>query len=138
MGVRLAGSDSAAPSGGANASAWRLTNKAVVILPRIDHSSFCPGFQVPGDVFPAEASQKEAMAAIGASVGAFLALHTPQSAAVQAAAYDLLAEKLAWTRLLLAPLQAAYKYEAGSNDISGNDKTAPLCPVAQKLMAGSA
>merc|ERR1711871_899920 len=31
-----------------------------------------------------------------------------------------------------------HKYEAGSNDITGNDKTAPLCPVAQKLMAGSA
>ena len=33
---------------------WQLQAAAVAILPGLDHSSFCPGFAVPGDVFPAE------------------------------------------------------------------------------------
>merc|ERR1719199_328212 len=79
---------------------WQMTNKPVVILPRLDHSSFCPGFQVPGDAF-----QAEAMAAISETVAAFLALHTDPSPATKEGAMAPLAEaKLAWTRDLLAPL----------------------------------
>jgi len=29
---------------------WQLREKPVVILPRMDHSSFCPGFRVPGEI----------------------------------------------------------------------------------------
>jgi len=55
---------------------WQLTNVPVVILPKMDHSSFCPGFKVPGDVYPADSTQEEAMEATGATVSAFLDLHS--------------------------------------------------------------
>lgn len=131
IGVRLAGSDAAAAK---KTSEWQLRQKPVVILPKIDHSSFCPGFQVPGDVYPAEATQAEAMSMISQTVAAFLALQTNESQSTQAAALDVLRDKLAWTRKLLAPLQEAYKWEAGNN--GGNHTYAPLCPIAQKMLAG--
>jgi len=108
-----------------------------VILPKIDHSSFCPGFQVPGDVYPAEATKAEAMPVIGKTVASFLSLHTEQDPAVQSAAVDFLAEKLVWTRKLLAPLKAAYDLEAGSNSAnSSRFSYAPLCAVGQVMLAG--
>ena len=30
------------------------THRSLVVLPGLDHSSFCPGFHVPGDVWPAD------------------------------------------------------------------------------------
>jgi len=131
--VRLQGSDSAAtnktqnPTGDAS---WQLKQKPVVILPHIDHSSFCPGFQVPGDVYPAEATQEEAMRVISTTVSAFLALQTNQPPATQTTALATLSEKLVWTRKLLAPLHEAYAWEAGDN--SGNHTYAPLCAKARK------
>jgi len=138
IGVRLAGSDTAAANttSGPRGLAWQMKEKPVVIMPKMDHSSFCPGFQVPGDVYPPEATQEEAMTMVSESVGAFLALNTDQSSDKQAAAVSTLTEKLAWTRKLLAPLEEAYKWEAGNN--GGNHTYAPLCPVAQKMLAGSA
>merc|ERR1712166_533885 len=50
IGVRLKGSDAAAAKYSAgNSTVFQLTKKPVVILPGLDHSSFCPGFKVPGD-----------------------------------------------------------------------------------------
>lgn len=108
-----------------------------MILPKLDHSSFCPGFKVPGDVYPAEASVDEAMSVVSETVAAFLSLQVDgASNSAQAAAYSVLASKLAWTRLLLAPLQEAYTWEAGNN--ADNYTYAPLCPIAQKMLAGDA
>jgi len=33
---------------------WQARNKPVNIIYGIDHSDFCPGFHVPGDVYPSE------------------------------------------------------------------------------------
>jgi len=74
------------------------------------------------------------MGAISETVSSFLALHTEQGAAVQQTAMETLSNKLAWTRELLAPLQEAYAWEAGNN--GGNHTYAPMCKVAQKMLAG--
>merc|ERR1711907_833659 len=59
-----------------------VKNKPVVILPGLDHSSFCPGFKVPGDVYPAETKAVEASALIGEAVAAFFHQHSGQSVEV--------------------------------------------------------
>ena len=61
----------AATNGGLN-SAAHVTQKPVVILPGADHSDFCPGFQVPGDIYPSELTKDQAMTEIGDKVSAFL------------------------------------------------------------------
>merc|ERR1711865_44388 len=132
IGVRLKGSDSAAAKYSAgNSTVFQLTKKPVVILPGLDHSSFCPGFKVPGDVFTAEASKEAALTAASETIAAFLSLQTD---GVSEPALQLLADKLAWTRLLLAPLEEAYGWENGNNN--GNYSDAPLCAVAQRMLAG--
>lgn len=35
-------------------SEWQVINKPVNIIYGIDHSDFCPGFHVPGDIYPSE------------------------------------------------------------------------------------
>merc|ERR1711865_1066301 len=136
IGVRLKGSDSAAAKYSAgNSTVFQLTKKPVVILPGLDHSSFCPGFKVPGDVFTAEASEQAALSAASETIGAFLSLNSAgASEASSEAALQLLADKLVWTRKLLAPLEAAYVWESGNND--GNFSFAPMCTVGQKMLAG--
>jgi len=47
------------------------------------------------------------MGIVGATTAAYLALHTTADAGVKSAAYDVLREKLVWTRQLLAPLREA-------------------------------
>merc|ERR1711907_382006 len=134
IGARLRDSDEAAANHTSdNSTAWQLTNAPVVILPGMDHSSFCPGFAVPGDVFPAEASKEQAMKLVGETVAAFLSIHAEGASE---AAFDVLAAKLVWTRKLLLPLQQGYDWENGNNN--GNYTSAPLCAVAQKMLAGDA
>ena len=65
---------------------WQLSRGPVVILPGLDHSSFCPGYSVPGDVFPAEATEEASDGLIGANVAAFLHLQTDQPTSVEDAA----------------------------------------------------
>ena len=61
----------AAANGGIN-SATHVTQKPMIILAGLDHSDFCPGFQVPGDIYPSDVSKDHAMIEIGEAVGAFL------------------------------------------------------------------
>ena len=57
IGVRLKGSDGAAANHSAgNSTVFQLTKKPVVILPGLDHSSFCPGFQVATNAPPPSSS----------------------------------------------------------------------------------
>ena len=65
----------AAENGGVN-SETHVTQKPVVILKGADHSDFCPGFQVPGDIFPSELTKDQAMSSIGAAFAAFLNIQT--------------------------------------------------------------
>lgn len=53
-------------------STWQATNMPVVIIPGIDHSDFCGGFRVPGDVYPSAVSGIEAETRIGETVSSFL------------------------------------------------------------------
>jgi hypothetical protein len=51
-------SDKAAQQNGGVGSDWQMTEKPVAILKGLNHSDFCPGFEVPGDIFPSDISDK--------------------------------------------------------------------------------
>lgn len=62
-----------------------ITQKPVFVLPGMNHSNFCPGFDVPGDLM-AEVSTSQAQATISQIAGAFVSIHsmsTPRSQDVQ-------------------------------------------------------
>jgi len=134
IGARLRASDEAAKSNGTD---WQIQKAPVLILPGLDHSSFCPGFSVPGDVFPAEATQEQAMNATGSIVSAFLELHSSKviSVAPSAPATAEIEAAMAWTREFLNPFEQAYKLEAGNN--GNNHLTSPWCQKAQTILSGS-
>ena len=50
----ISSDDAAKDNGEIVNSGWQLSNKAVVILPGMDHSDFSPGYKVPGDVIPSD------------------------------------------------------------------------------------
>jgi hypothetical protein len=73
-------SDAAAKDNGGVYSDWQMEQKPVVILPGMDHSDFCPGFQVPGDVYPSDITdQTVSNNLIGQYSSSFLHLHTTQT-----------------------------------------------------------
>ena len=49
-----------------------LKSKAVFIIPGIDHSNFCPGFDVPGDIIPSDVDDKEALKRISRATSSWL------------------------------------------------------------------
>jgi len=75
IGLRFKDTETAALSH-SQTELWSLTNCPVVIIPGIDHSSFCPGTIVPGDIYPADVDQSAGLALIGDTIAAFLTLHT--------------------------------------------------------------
>jgi len=118
--------------GAANA----LAQKPVVVLPKLNHSDFCPGFDVPGDLM-AEVSQEEATDTIGKTIGAFLMLHTPQPKATQGAALNLLQAQTAWTRTLLTPYLQAQALERDPADKRASaEGTSAFCAAGQRIVAG--
>lgn len=50
-----------------------ISTKPVIILPEIDHSDFCPGFKVKGDL-PSEKTQDEALDMISNVISLYLNL----------------------------------------------------------------
>ena len=103
-----------------------VKNKPVVILPGLDHSSFCPGFKVPGDVWPADIDDKTAGGMIASVVAAFLHLR------VQFSSDDLSVLRNAMTFTkdeLLKPYFDALTLEH-------DEKTTPWCVVAQQYLSG--
>ncbi len=78
------------------------------------------------------------MTLVGGIISSFLILHTDQPTPdAHTAALDVLANQLAWTRDLLAPLNEAYEYEGGGNSNQPDRFTfSPLCAMAQKFIAG--
>ncbi|KAJ1453723.1 hypothetical protein M885DRAFT_418891, partial [Pelagophyceae sp. CCMP2097] len=100
--------------------AFHLTAAPVIILPLLDHSPFCPGFRVPGDIFPAECDAETALAAIGETVAAFLDHGA-------AGALEILAARSRRTRYLLLPLASALRLERNGDE-------APWCAVAQRKL----
>jgi len=114
-----------------------LTQKPVVILPGLNHSDFCPGFDVPGDL-PAEIDQATATATIGEVVAAFLRLQVaPPSSDVRATALDFMRAQVAWTREFMAPYLKAQEWERNRTDVVDSAEGAsPFCARAQHIVAG--
>jgi hypothetical protein len=104
-----------------------LKNKPVVILPKLDHSSFCPGFQVPGDVFPADIDDKIAVGMIGSVVAAFLHIRVEQHSSDD---LDVLRDAMTYTKNdMLKPYFDALALEH-------TDTTTPWCVEAQMYLSG--
>lgn len=116
---------------------YALTNKPVVILPHLNHSDFCPGFDVPGDLL-AEVSQADATALIGDMVAAFLSLHTEGvSSGTQRAALSLLDSKAQWTSSLMSPYLLAQDMERNAtNTAVSAEGSSSFCAEAQKRVSG--
>jgi hypothetical protein len=110
--------------------------KAVVVLPKLNHSDFCPGFDVPGDLL-AEVDQATATSTIGASVAAFLRIHVASSEAakVPSDAVALLQEHIDWTRQFMTPYLKAQELERSSSDNTASGK---WCSEAQLQISGLA
>jgi hypothetical protein len=124
----------------ATSKALALQTSPVIVLPRQDHSDFCPGFNVSGDL-PSETDPAVASANIGAVSAAFLQLNSAEtSAAAKADAQALLAAHAAVTDTLLAPISEtlALGTSAGANGMFVKGlgwAVSPWCRRAQHLMA---
>jgi len=117
-----------------------LSEKPVIVLPKLNHSDFCPGFDVPGDLL-AEVSQEVATTTIGEVVAAFLFVRVAASSATQPPeqAINLLREKTTWTRDFLAPYLKAQDMERYVADPAVSaEGTSSFCAQAQHLIAGLA
>jgi len=111
------------------------TRKPVIVLPKLNHSNFCPGFDVQGDL-PAEVSQPAATSLIGETVSAFLSLHWG-SEARRAPARQLLQKQLTWTEKFFTPYLKAQEWERASGDHRvSTEGASPLCSQAQHVLAG--
>jgi hypothetical protein len=101
-----------------------MIHKPVIILPGMDHSDFCPGFQVPGDVFPSDITNKDdSNALIGKYSSAFIHFHSDQDDEKKDQALVDLRDQSEWTRIkLLKPMIDAISLE-GSVD----GEKAPWC-----------
>lgn len=123
LNISLNSSDEARDLAGQNLD-WQAKNKPVVIIYGIDHSDFCPGFHVPGDIYPSEKAGEKATAQIASMFSSFLHLHTEQKS-VKDDLYKI-KEGISLTRDdLLQPYRAAQKLEQ-------NGDVADWCAVAQK------
>lgn len=107
-----------------------LSTKPVIILPKLNHSDFCPGFDVPGDL-PAEVDQAAATATIGQVVGAFLKHQLVPSTG----SLDLIREKVEWTRQLMSPYLKAQDMEMISTETrSSFEGSSAFCAKAQRMV----
>ena len=117
-----------------------LKSKAVFIIPGIDHSDFCPGFDVPGDIIPSEVDDKEALKRISRSTSSWLLTLWGEES------YDdtkILHHLFRYTLSLLAPYFEALNYEVMYPAMHYLDETlelggsySPLCEDAQMILAG--
>jgi len=105
-----------------------LKQKNVIILPGMNHSDFCPGFDVPGDL-PAEVSQGTATQIIGDAVSAFLHAQTGDRSAL-AKLRTFRNQNHVW----MDPYLQAEAMER--NDQSGTKGTSSFCESAMHLQAG--
>mmetsp|Transcript_111015 Transcript_111015/g.313052 ORF Transcript_111015/g.313052 Transcript_111015/m.313052 type:complete len:528 (-) Transcript_111015:62-1645(-) len=115
-----------------------LTQKAVIILPGLNHSDFCPGFDVPGDL-PAEVSQDEATKTIGKTLAAFLHMQLGDAAphSLRTSALGLLREAVAWTEGFITPYLKAQDMERLATDTTTSaEGSSSFCADAQHVVAG--
>lgn len=76
-------------------------DKPVIILQHLNHSNFCPGFDVPGDL-PAEVTQAEATETIGKVLAAFISIQSRRQSP-RAEDVATINSKLSWTKELINP-----------------------------------
>jgi hypothetical protein len=114
-----------------------LSTKPVVIINSIDHSDFCPGFSVPGDL-PSELDQSEASKLVGQVAGAFLNLQVlPSSSSSAQNSLMLLKQKWADTQTLVSPIIKSLALEVeGGNGMFAPGSYSPWCKTAQLQLAG--
>lgn len=109
-----------------------IVNKPVIILPSLNHSNFCPGFDVPGDLM-AEVTQMEATTTIGQFVGAYLANHIlPKPDLADVA---LLQKGVEWTRSFMAPYLTAETFTVDRAQTKLGEGSSQLCAMAQHTVA---
>jgi hypothetical protein len=105
-----------------------LKQKPVIILPGLNHSDFCPGFDVPGDL-PAEVDQGRATEVIADAVSSFLSAQLGDS--------NGLAHLKAFrdgTHVWMDPYLQAEAMER--SDQSGTEGTSSVCEQGAHLQAG--
>lgn len=113
-----------------------LRSKPVVVLPHLNHSNFCPGFDVAGDL-RAEVPQAEATRLIADTVAAFLTLHMNASQQSQAKALQMLESQVDWTEQLMTPYLKAQDWERDAmNHSVSSEGASPFCALAQRTLAG--
>jgi len=98
----------------------------------MDHSDFCPGFHVPGDVYPSAVDEATAMTQVGNAVSAFMHLHTEQSESLVQDSLLYIKQQSEWTRNnLLHAYRQALLWEK-----SADEETAPWCEMAEYELSG--
>ncbi|GMH59636.1 hypothetical protein TL16_g02868 [Triparma laevis f. inornata] len=110
--------------------------KAVVIIPGIDHSDFCPGFEVPGDIIPSEVNSNEALKRISKVTGTWLLKLWSKSTHLEnkflARVYD---ENMDFLRPYFAALDLEVQFHAMHYTGTGGTYS-PVCEKAQMILAG--
>eukprot|EP00913_Durusdinium_trenchii_P009101 g8556.t1 len=113
-----------------------VRSKPVIVLPQLNHSNFCPGFDVPGDLM-AEVPQEEATSVIASSVSAFLVLHDSKtSSQIAQRALELLQQQVEWTEKLMTPYLKAQSWERNENHSVSSEGSSPFCALAQRVLSG--
>lgn len=105
-----------------------LKLKPVVILPGLNHSNYCPGFDVPGDL-PADVDQGTATGVIAEAIAAFLHAQTGDQAAL-----THLRKLTDQTHVWMDPYLRAEAMER--SDKAGVDGTSSFCESATHLQGG--
>jgi hypothetical protein len=110
-----------------------MKQKPVSILKGMNHSDFCPGFDVPGDIFHSDVTDKtKSNSLIGQVTSAFLHLHTDQSEDITTSSLTTLKDGSKWTREdLMGPYYSALSWEA-----SVDNGEAPWCALVQPWLPG--
>lgn len=116
-----------------------LMMKPVVIIDSIDHSDFCPGFPVPGDL-PSEIDSLSASMLIGQVSGAYLNMQIlPRNTkpSVQSASLNLLKKFWQTTQDIVNPIITALNLEVeGGQGKFKPGPTSPWCSTAQVILSG--
>jgi hypothetical protein len=111
--------------------AW---TKPVIVLPDIDHSDFCPGFAVPGDL-PSASTREAALDSIGEAVAAFLTVQVGSNGVDEARA--TLQKLSALSDEIMDPVLKALDLETvGGTGLFKPGAASPWCARAQQKMAG--
>jgi hypothetical protein len=115
-------------------SAKASWTKPVIVLPDIDHSDFCPGFAVPGDL-PSASTREAALASIGKAVAAFLTVQVGSDGVDEAK--QTLQELSTQSDEIMGPVLKALDMETlGGNGLFTPGASSQWCARAQQKMAG--